>query len=105
ARKPSGRTKRNAANPPKSPSTDPGFPRSHRLAAFRQAGPPRHRPGHWWTATTGDLVGYESWLERDRLLLLDFDPPPSNPFPGPDETGHDHQPAHDLGSHTRSPAP
>lgn len=25
-------------------------------------------------ATTGDLVGYESWLERDRLLLLDFDP-------------------------------
>lgn len=27
-----------------------------------------------WTATTRSLVGYESWLERDRLLLLDFDP-------------------------------
>ncbi|MEO6083511.1 MAG: hypothetical protein ABIQ18_10450 [Umezawaea sp.] len=25
-------------------------------------------------ATTGTLVGYESWLERDRLVLLDFDP-------------------------------
>lgn len=34
----------------------------------------RHHSGHWWTATTGDLVGYESWLERDRLMLLDFDP-------------------------------
>jgi hypothetical protein len=34
----------------------------------------RNHVGHWWTATTGDLVGYESWLERDRLLLLDFDP-------------------------------
>ena len=28
----------------------------------------------WWTATTGSLVGYESWLERDWLMLLDFDP-------------------------------
>jgi hypothetical protein len=34
----------------------------------------RHHVGRWWTATTGTLVGYESWLERDRLLLLDFDP-------------------------------
>ncbi|MFF2405845.1 hypothetical protein [Streptomyces sp. NPDC058092] len=25
-------------------------------------------------ATTGGHVGYESWLERDRLSLLDFDP-------------------------------
>ncbi|MFB7191713.1 TnsA-like heteromeric transposase endonuclease subunit, partial [Streptomyces sp. NPDC056230] len=24
--------------------------------------------------TTRDHVGYESWLERDRLILLDFDP-------------------------------
>lgn len=30
--------------------------------------------GRWWTATTGGHVGYESWLERDRLQLLDFDP-------------------------------
>ncbi|WP_202970923.1 TnsA-like heteromeric transposase endonuclease subunit [Saccharothrix sp. ALI-22-I] len=33
----------------------------------------RHHVGQWWTATTGTLVGYESWLERDRLVLLDFD--------------------------------
>lgn len=34
----------------------------------------RHHAGRWWTAATGTLVGYESWLERDRLILLDFDP-------------------------------
>jgi len=30
-------------------------------------------PGWLWTATTGTLVGYESLLERDRVLLVDFD--------------------------------
>ncbi|WP_232433860.1 hypothetical protein [Salinispora arenicola] len=25
-------------------------------------------------ATSGEHVGYESWLERDRLMLLDADP-------------------------------
>jgi hypothetical protein len=34
----------------------------------------RNRPGLWWFATTGDLVGHESWLERDRLMALDADP-------------------------------
>ncbi|MCI2421091.1 TnsA-like heteromeric transposase endonuclease subunit [Saccharopolyspora sp. K220] len=34
----------------------------------------RHFPGLWWSATTGRHVGFESWLERDRLMLLDFDP-------------------------------
>ena len=34
----------------------------------------RNHVGRWWTATTGSLVGYESWLERDWLMLLDFDP-------------------------------
>jgi hypothetical protein len=29
--------------------------------------------GGWWAATTGSLVGYESWLERDWQMLLDFD--------------------------------
>lgn len=33
----------------------------------------RHYPGWLWSATMGDLVGYESLLERDRLLLADFD--------------------------------
>ncbi|MFB6718319.1 MULTISPECIES: TnsA-like heteromeric transposase endonuclease subunit [unclassified Streptomyces] len=34
----------------------------------------RSFPGWYYAATTGGHVGYESWLERDRLLLLDFDP-------------------------------
>lgn len=34
----------------------------------------RHFPGRWWSATMGGHVGYESWLERDHLMLLDFDP-------------------------------
>lgn len=34
----------------------------------------RHFPGLWWSATTGGHVGFESWLERDHLMLLDHDP-------------------------------
>jgi hypothetical protein len=34
----------------------------------------RNFPGSWWSATTGGHVGYESWLERDQVMLLDFDP-------------------------------
>ena len=34
----------------------------------------RYSPGLWWSSTTGGHVGYESWLERDHLMLLDFDP-------------------------------
>jgi hypothetical protein len=34
----------------------------------------RHLSGLWWSSTTGGHVGFESWLERDQLLLLDFDP-------------------------------
>jgi hypothetical protein len=34
----------------------------------------RHFPGLWWAATTSDHVGYESWLERDHVMMLDFDP-------------------------------
>lgn len=33
----------------------------------------RHLSGLWWSATMGGHVGYESWLERDHLLALDFD--------------------------------
>jgi hypothetical protein len=28
--------------------------------------------GWWWMASTGSHVGFESWLERDHLMLLDF---------------------------------
>src|SRR6266568_1126687 len=34
----------------------------------------RNFPGSWWAATSGELVGFESWVERDQLMLLDFDP-------------------------------
>jgi hypothetical protein len=40
---------------------------------FRWARGQRHLPGPWWSVTTGSHVGYESWLERDHVLL-DFDP-------------------------------
>ncbi|MEU4119063.1 TnsA-like heteromeric transposase endonuclease subunit [Kitasatospora sp. NPDC028055] len=30
--------------------------------------------GSYFSATVGDHVGYESWLERDRLILLDREP-------------------------------
>jgi hypothetical protein len=30
--------------------------------------------GWYYSVTVGDHVGYESWLERDRLILLDRDP-------------------------------
>ena len=32
-----------------------------------------HFPGLRWSATSGGHVGYESWLERDIAMLLDFD--------------------------------
>jgi hypothetical protein len=34
----------------------------------------RHLIGLWWCATTAGHVGFESWLERDHVMLLDFDP-------------------------------
>jgi hypothetical protein len=30
--------------------------------------------GWWYFAMTGSHVGFESWLERDHLMLMDFDP-------------------------------
>lgn len=30
--------------------------------------------GWWYFATTGTHVGFESWLERDHLMFMDFDP-------------------------------
>jgi hypothetical protein len=30
--------------------------------------------GWWFFATSGTHVGFESWLERDHLMLMDFDP-------------------------------
>jgi hypothetical protein len=50
---------------------------------FERARPVREFPsyigqrsfsGLWWSSTMRDLVGYESWLERDRVMLMDFSP-------------------------------
>ncbi|WP_438828221.1 TnsA-like heteromeric transposase endonuclease subunit [Streptomyces mirabilis] len=41
---------------------------------FRWSRGSRYFPGWYWSATTGQHVGFESWLERDRLVLMDFDP-------------------------------
>src|SRR6185312_12005343 len=33
----------------------------------------RSFPGWYWATTLGGLVGFESWVERDHLVALDFD--------------------------------
>lgn len=53
---------------------DVRFERAAPVRSFRWTRGEPGFPGWWWFATTGELVGYESWLERDRLALLDYDP-------------------------------
>ena len=43
----------------------------------------RHLSGLWWSAATSAHVGFESWLERDHLLALDFDPAVTGIASGP----------------------
>jgi hypothetical protein len=47
-----------------------GLPVRRFVSRFGQ----RYFPGWWWSATMSDHVGFESWLERDHAMLLDFDP-------------------------------
>lgn len=42
-------------------------------AAFPSRKGQRHLSGLWWSATKGRHVGFESCLERDHVMLLDFD--------------------------------
>jgi putative transposase len=35
----------------------------------------RNFAGWWYFATTGTHIGFESWLERDHLMLMDFRTP------------------------------
>ena len=44
------------------------------VRGFRWSRSQGHFPGWWWSSTSGRHVGYESWLERDHAMLLDFDP-------------------------------
>lgn len=43
------------------------------VRSFHFAKGSRSYPGLYWSATVNRHVGYESWLERDHLRLLDFD--------------------------------
>ncbi|WP_328432210.1 MULTISPECIES: TnsA-like heteromeric transposase endonuclease subunit [unclassified Streptomyces] len=44
------------------------------VRGFRWNKGDRSFAGWYYAVTTGGHVGYESWLERDRLILLDFAP-------------------------------
>ena len=44
------------------------------VRSFRWTKGALHFPGLWWSSTTGDHVGFESWLERDHVMAMDFDP-------------------------------
>jgi len=53
---------------------DVAFEDAPPIRAFPSYRGQRNYPGLWWSATVGRHVGYESWLERDTAMLLDFDP-------------------------------
>jgi hypothetical protein len=44
------------------------------VRSFQWAKGALHFPGLWWSSTTGGHVGFESWLERDHVMVMDFDP-------------------------------
>jgi hypothetical protein len=46
------------------------FERAPPVRAFASYCGQRNFPGLWWFATTGDHVGFESWLERDLIRTL-----------------------------------
>lgn len=50
------------------------FERALQVRAFSWNRGKRSFAGLWWFSTTFDHVGHESWLERDQVMALDFDP-------------------------------
>jgi len=50
------------------------FERGLQVRAFSWNRGKRSFAGLWWFSTTSDHVGHESWLERDQVMALDFDP-------------------------------
>jgi hypothetical protein len=50
------------------------FESSPPIRATRPFRGQRNFAGLWWMATTESHVGFESWLKRDLLIVLDFDP-------------------------------
>nr|WP_246095047.1 TnsA-like heteromeric transposase endonuclease subunit [Streptomyces roseicoloratus] len=50
------------------------FEEAEPVRGFRWDKGARGFAGWYYAVTTADLIGFESWLERDRLILLDRDP-------------------------------
>lgn len=48
--------------------------RSRPVRSFPSYRGQRNFPGYYFAACMGSLVGFESWLERDEAMALDFDP-------------------------------
>lgn len=75
------------------------FERALQVRGFSWNRGKRSFAGLWWFSTTSDHVGHESWLERDQVMALDFDPAvvglSSQPFRlswGRDDGHHSHTP-------------
>lgn len=62
---------------------DRAFERAEPVRSFPAVRDHKNYPGLWWSATTRRHVGFESWVERDVAMMLDFDP---------DVTGYSSQP-------------
>jgi hypothetical protein len=50
------------------------FEYAHPVREFTSFPGQRSFSGAWWSATSGDLIGFESWLERDHAMALDQSP-------------------------------
>jgi hypothetical protein len=59
---------------PLSACWDVPFERAKPSRSFPSFKGQKNFPGLWWSVTMGEHVGYESWVERDVAMLLDFDP-------------------------------
>jgi hypothetical protein len=53
---------------------DVPFERGRPVRSFPSYRGQRSCSGWWWLSGLGSHVGYESWLERDNLMVLDADP-------------------------------
>jgi len=52
---------------------DAAFERAEPVRSFPATKASRSYSGYWWSVTTGRHVGYESWVERNVAMMLDFD--------------------------------
>lgn len=49
------------------------FEHGYPVRSFPSRQGQRNFPGLWWSVTTGNHVGFESWLEREHAMMLDFE--------------------------------